>query len=444
MVRGRNYDLDCSGAHCLTVGMSVERTLTADTATLATFTFSDLEYDLSVVQDDVPPWFVDNAWYRFVYAAVSGEGDCRGRPAAGRMHRVGVGLPRPGRVRGGAQRRARAPGRFGSVTRGPGQRRVRCSLSRGVLRATPRRRRRHRHPGGAGRELQRSGPGGRPAGDESVISHERPPHVRRPGRRSRRQSGFTLVELAVVIAILGLVLGTFLAPLRAQIDAARIQSTERMLGEIREALIGHAIARGALPCPDDISNGIDGAAPAACAGAALEGILPYQTLGVPRADAWGRLFRYRVTQEFSTRTLTGQPPGAGRLDLADTGDITVLTRGDDPATGATELKHQSVATALTRTAPAIVLSFGPNGLGGIGAATGVALATPPGGAADEVENADTDATFVSRVHSRGADGCDDADESTVPPPPSCEFDDIVTWISTPVLMARLVDARVLP
>ena len=269
--------------------------------------------------------------------------------------------------------------------------------------------------------------------------------MRAPDDRLRRQAGFTLVELAVVIAILGLVLGTMLAPLRAQIDAARIREAERMLGEIREALIGHVITRGALPCPDVVSDGVDGVAPAACAGTALAGVLPYQTLGVARADPWGRHFGYRVAQEFSNRVLTGQPPAAARLDLTDPGDITVLTRGDDPGTaGTAELKHQSVATALTRSAPALVLSFGPNGLGGIGAATGRALAPPSGGAIDEIENADADAIFVSRVHSRGADGCDDADESSAPPVPSCEFDDIVTWISTPVLMARLVEARVLP
>ncbi len=277
---------------------------------------------------------------------------------------------------------------------------------------------------------------------------ERPCTVsRRRSRADRRRGheGFTLVELAVVIAIVGLLLGTFLGPLRAQIDAARIRETERLLGDVRDALIGHAIARGALPCPDVVADGIDGAAPAACTGAALEGVLPYQALGVPRADAWGRLFRYRVTEEFTNRLLTGQPPDAGRLDLTDTGDITVLTRGDDPGTGGTaEIKHQSVATALTRTAPAVVFSTGPNGLGGIGAATGTALAPPDRGAADETENADADATFVHRIHSRGAEPCDDADETSVPPPPSCEFDDVVTWLSAPALMGRLVEARVLP
>ena len=268
---------------------------------------------------------------------------------------------------------------------------------------------------------------------------------RAPVDRLRRHEGFTLVELAIVIAIVGFLLGAFLAPLRAQIDAARVRETERMLDEIREALIGYTIIHGALPCPDIVSDGIDGAAPPACTGTALEGILPFQALGVRRADAWGRLLRYRITEEFSNRSLTGQPSGAGRLDLTDTGDITVLTRGDDPGTGGTiEIKHQRAATALTRTAPAVVLSTGPNGLGGIGAATGTPLAPPGGGAADEIENADADAMFVSRIHSRGAATCDDSDETSSPPRPSCEFDDILVWISAPVLMARLVEARVLP
>ncbi len=273
----------------------------------------------------------------------------------------------------------------------------------------------------------------------------RRPMPRAGGRIRRRLAGFTLVELAIVVAVVGFLLGAFLVPLRAQIEATRVRETERTLGEIRDALIGYAMTRGALPCPDVVSDGIDGAAPATCTGTALAGVLPFQTLGVPRADAWGRYFEYRVTREFTTPAVTGQPPAAGRLDLTDAGDVMVLTRGDDPGTGTTiEIKHQSAATALTRTAPAVVRSAGPNGLGGLGVTTGTALPAPSATSIDEIENTDADATFVSRPHSRGAETCDDADETTVPPPPMCEFDDIVTWLSTPALMAGLVDARVLP
>ena len=75
-VRGRNYELTCTDLAdptCAILGMSVERTLTVDTGTVATFTFTDLEYDLSAARDDVPRWFVDNGWHRYVYAAMSSE-----------------------------------------------------------------------------------------------------------------------------------------------------------------------------------------------------------------------------------------------------------------------------------------------------------------------------------------------------------------------------------
>lgn len=75
-VRGRNYEFACADPACSTTavtGMSVERTLTVDTGTLATFTFTDLEYDLSVARDGIPRWFVENGWHRYVRAAVSGE-----------------------------------------------------------------------------------------------------------------------------------------------------------------------------------------------------------------------------------------------------------------------------------------------------------------------------------------------------------------------------------
>jgi len=75
-VRGRNYELACADSACSTTtatGMSVERTLTVDSGTLATFTFTGLEYDLSVVGDGIPRWFVDNGWYRYIRAAVSSE-----------------------------------------------------------------------------------------------------------------------------------------------------------------------------------------------------------------------------------------------------------------------------------------------------------------------------------------------------------------------------------
>ena len=83
-VRGRNHELACADPTCATTGMFVERTLTVDTGTLGTFTFTGLEYDLSVAQDGIPQWFVDNEWHRYVYAAVSGEETGAGGSSPGR------------------------------------------------------------------------------------------------------------------------------------------------------------------------------------------------------------------------------------------------------------------------------------------------------------------------------------------------------------------------
>ena len=93
-VRGRNYEATCADAACtdiLTTGMSAERTLTVDTGATGTFTFTGLEYDLSVAQDGVPRWFVDNEWYRYVYAAASGEEVGTGGPPPGECIGSGAG-----------------------------------------------------------------------------------------------------------------------------------------------------------------------------------------------------------------------------------------------------------------------------------------------------------------------------------------------------------------
>ena len=110
-----------------------------------------------------------------------------------------------------------------------------------------------------------------------------------------RGSGFTLIELAVVIAIVGLLLGGLLVPLANQVDRDRVDATRKQLSDIEETLIGFAMANGRLPCPD--TDG-DGQEDAGC-GNTTEGDLPWATLGVERQDAWGHPFRYRVDSAFA-------------------------------------------------------------------------------------------------------------------------------------------------
>src|SRR5688572_8393075 len=65
----------------------------------------------------------------------------------------------------------------------------------------------------------------------------------------RRARGFTLTELAMVLLIVGLLLGSLMYTLSAQVDTRGFADTERRLDEARELLLAFAVVNGRLPCP---------------------------------------------------------------------------------------------------------------------------------------------------------------------------------------------------
>ena len=65
-------------------------------------------------------------------------------------------------------------------------------------------------------------------------------------RRLTFARGFTLAEMAVVLVIVALLLAGMMLPISAQQDIRARQETEGTLNDIREALIGFAIANGRL------------------------------------------------------------------------------------------------------------------------------------------------------------------------------------------------------
>ena len=72
------------------------------------------------------------------------------------------------------------------------------------------------------------------------------------------QNGFTLLEMAIVLMIVGLLLGGMLVPLTAQMDQRNFTETRKSLDDIQQALIGYAIINGRLPCPaSSTSNGVE-------------------------------------------------------------------------------------------------------------------------------------------------------------------------------------------
>jgi prepilin-type N-terminal cleavage/methylation domain-containing protein len=237
--------------------------------------------------------------------------------------------------------------------------------------------------------------------------------------RSGLQSGFSLVEVAVALLVAAVLLGIVLVPLQTQLSQRKTSQTQDALDRINEALIGFALANGYLPCPDKTTgagagtanDGLEDANAGSCV--ANDGNVPWATLGTPGVDSWGNFYHYRVASAFAQRS--PQPT----FTLATSGTLTVAC----PAPVC------SPAYNHTTSAPAVVLSYGPNGYGAINSRTGAANPAPTG--TDEVENANGNSVFVSRtVTAAGAGGG--------------EFDDVVAWLSVPVLLNRMVAAGQLP
>jgi prepilin-type N-terminal cleavage/methylation domain-containing protein len=119
-------------------------------------------------------------------------------------------------------------------------------------------------------------------------------------------SGFSLVEMAVVLIIIGLLVGGLLMPMAEQATQQRIRMTQQRLEDIQEALLGFAVLNGRLPCPaqDGLGKEVQQTTINVCdAYDKADGYLPWATLGVEQYDAWGRPFRYRVDGWFSDKPM---------------------------------------------------------------------------------------------------------------------------------------------
>jgi prepilin-type N-terminal cleavage/methylation domain-containing protein len=143
-----------------------------------------------------------------------------------------------------------------------------------------------------------------------------------------RHHGFTLLELAIVLLVLGLVLAGGLGPLQTQIEARERSLTFDRLARSRAALLGFAAANGRLPCPDQDGDGradpaFDPTIRTTANCSASTGFLPWAELGVDGVDAWGQRYGYRVTAPRFTQPETdglcnGNTAGGSEVLIANT------------------------------------------------------------------------------------------------------------------------------
>lgn len=244
---------------------------------------------------------------------------------------------------------------------------------------------------------------------------------------SRKQPGFTLVEMAMVMLIIGLLLGGLMPTLSAQMEAQRINETNKQLEEIQQALIGFAIANGRLPCPaSSSSNGEESPIGGGNCTNFYDGFVPAATLGITSVDSqglvkdgWGDAIRYAVANNTvngvaNTFTSTNGMRNATMENIAAANQLNVCAS----ATGITGSDCGATSNKLTDKIPALVFSTGKNGgYGGTGP--------------DEAANLNGNRVFVSHTPTPGTT-------------PNGEFDDLMLWISPNILFNRMVAAGKLP
>lgn len=246
-------------------------------------------------------------------------------------------------------------------------------------------------------------------------------------QEKRSSRGFTLIEIALVLFIIGLVIGAITIPLATRLESARIEDTTRSLDLAQEKLLSYAAKHGYFPCPASAtSNGQEPPATTNHTTGACDpwqGFLPAAALGWTPVDAqgyaldaWGNRIRYAVSNA-TIDTVTNPFTRVNGLANAGIGPVGAASLfricGSGSGVTATDC---GTAPTLASNAAVVVWSSGPN------AATG-------GTNVHESQNPNPNSVvlpnnvFVSRGRSSGGTDPD--------------FDDIVRWIPGPIVAGKL-------
>ena len=262
----------------------------------------------------------------------------------------------------------------------------------------------------------------------------------------RAGGGFTLTELAIVIAIVALLLGSLMFTLSAQVEQRSFEDTRERLEQAKSLLLAFAIVRGRLPCParsnslgDEVRNAAGQCSNGASEdyyggplpGGVLGGLLPARAIGFQQVDgegfaldAWGGRIRYALAKTITNCAGSSVLPHFTHETNLKSNSITcqpsdlVLCKSASGISG-TSCGPASNALTNQNVIVAIVFSVGKNftavGAGGI----------------DEAANGNGDPVFV--IHPPAPAGAANG-----------EFDDQMAWIPVGELYSRMISAGVLP
>jgi prepilin-type N-terminal cleavage/methylation domain-containing protein len=259
--------------------------------------------------------------------------------------------------------------------------------------------------------------------------------------------GFTLIELAIVMSIVALLIGSMAIPLSKRIEMQAYADTQATLDKAVEALTGFAILNGRLPCPSigadgvelpvtaDGANWVCGPLPAANSDNNTNpantswGDLPWSTLGlIPTdgADAWNYRLRYSVR--------TNLAAGAAGTNLLT---ATALAQNGigifNPATAT------PVITPIASPALFVIYSLGMNNAGGALIGGTVNTTTPDPTSAGELANLPNNVakTTASNIAAPSAVNMVTARNIFASQVRTNDFDDLLVWMSPNIMISKL-------
>ena len=235
----------------------------------------------------------------------------------------------------------------------------------------------------------------------------------------RAPRGFSLVELAVVLVIIGFLMVSGILAFNAQADQRNYEETVRRLNLAAEQVLAFAIANRRLPCPAaPAATGVESPAGGTCTNP-FDGFLPAESIGFPHhdseryaLDAYNNRIRYAVAAAITGCSGSSTTPHFTSVANLKANGMSCRPNDLDVCTSSA----CAARVVAQQTAVFVVLSTGKNG------------AFTASYVADEIDNTNNDARFVSRTPGGGTD----------------TFDDIVLAVPVGLLYSRLTSAGVLP
>jgi|GEM_PF-1076165 len=219
--------------------------------------------------------------------------------------------------------------------------------------------------------------------------------------------GFTLVEIAIVLVIAGLLLAGVSRQFGTFADNDRYSASQDYLDDARKALLDYAGVNGHLPCPDSTNDGLANVGNnSSCAVA--EGGLPFVDLGMEEQTDWNAPVRYAVHRKASAEECP-EPEGDITTCFFHKLSFNLKTAVETPDQLFVADRTGAGAVPLGQNLLAVIVSYGSNSQATLDNCEG------GGRSDDEDENCDADTVFIQATAR--------TDDAAQP------FDDQLVWIS---------------